>query len=254
MHYYHLGKIPHKRHIQFRKPDGSLYHEQLFSTEGFSNNYSTLYHTQAPTKIVQVGAPYSIAPKTIHDKQLKHRSLNGFSIAPIEDYIDSRKPVLVNDDCKIILSAPTKSMREYFYKNADADEMIFVHVGSGILRTMYGNIEFAYGDYLIIPRGTIYQLDFMDEENRLFIVESTSPIITPARYRNSFGQLMEHSPFCERDIRKPGVLETHDDKGEYLLYIKKQDQIYPYHYKGHPFNVIGLGWVCLSIRVFYSRF
>lgn len=239
MHYYHLGKIPHKRHIQFRKPDGSLYHEQLFSTEGFSNNYSTLYHTQAPTQIVQVGAPYSIAPKTIHDKQLKHRSLNGFSIAPIEDYIDSRKPVLVNDDCKIILSAPTKSMREYFYKNADADEMIFVHVGSGILRTMYGNIEFAYGDYLIIPRGTIYQLDFMDEENRLFIVESKSPIITPARYRNSFGQLMEHSPFCERDIRKPGVLETHDDKGKYLLYIKKQDQIYPYEYKGHPFNVIG---------------
>jgi homogentisate 1,2-dioxygenase len=239
MHYYHLGNIPHKRHTQFRKPDGSLYHEQLFSTEGFSNNYSTLYHTQAPTQIVQVGAPYSIAPKTIHDKQLKHRSLNGFSIAPIEDYIDSRKPVLVNDDCKIILSAPTKSMREYFYKNADADEMIFVHVGSGILRTMYGNIEFAYGDYLIIPRGTIYQLDFMDEENRLFIVESTSPIITPQRYRNSFGQLMEHSPFCERDIRKPGVLETHDDKGEYLLYIKKQDQIYPYQYKGHPFNVIG---------------
>jgi homogentisate 1,2-dioxygenase len=104
---------------------------------------------------------------------------------------------------------------------------------------MYGNIEFGYGDYLIVPRGTIYQMEFDGEQNRLFIVESSSPIITPNRYRNNFGQLMEHSPFCERDIRKPAVLETYDDKGDYPLFIKKQDQMYPYHYKGHPFNVIG---------------
>ena len=160
MHYHSLGKIPQKRHIQFRKPDGSLYHEELFSTEGFSDTYSLLYHENPPTQIVQVGEPFSVAPKTIHDKQLKHRSLQGFQIAPEADYIKSRKPVLVNDECKLVLAAPTESMEDYFFKNADADEIIFIHDGTGTLRTMYGNLKFEYGDYLVIPRGTVYQLEF----------------------------------------------------------------------------------------------
>lgn len=239
MHYYSLGKIPKKRHTQFRKPNGELYHEQLFSTVGFDDLASLLYHSNPPTQIVQVGEPYSIAPKLIHDKQLKHRSLQGFKVAPEDDYLKSRKPVLVNNDCKIVLSAPRKSMTDYYFKNADADEVIFIHEGSGVLKTMYGNITFGYGDYLVVPRGTIYQLHFDSEDNRLLIVESTGPITTPKRYRNSFGQLMEHSPFCERDIRKPEILETHDEKGDFLMYIKKQDNIYPYHYLSHPFDVVG---------------
>jgi homogentisate 1,2-dioxygenase len=189
--------------------------------------------------ITQVGEPINIAPVTIHNKQLKHRSLQGFNIMPEDDYLDSRKPVLVNNDCRIILAAPRNSMTDYFYKNADADECIFVHVGSGTLKTMYGDIRFEYGDYLVIPRGTIYQLEFDTTDNRLFIVESTSPILTPRRYRNDFGQLAEHAPFCERDIRKPNVLVTYDEKGDFLLYIKKQDNLYPYHYKAHPFDVVG---------------
>jgi homogentisate 1,2-dioxygenase len=239
MHYHQLGTIPPKRHTQFRKPDGSLYAEELFSTEGFSDVYSLIYHTHPPTQIVQVGDPYSVAPKLVSDKQLKHRSLKGFRIEPEDDYLRSRKPVLVNDDCRITLAAPRKSMSDYFYKNADADEVIFIHEGTGTLRTMYGNLDFAYGDYLVVPRGTTYQLTFNDENNRLFIVESTSPITTPKRYRNNYGQLLEHSPFCERDIRKPMQLETHDEQGDFLFYIKKQDQIYPYHYLNHPFDVVG---------------
>lgn len=239
MHYHQLGQIPPKRHTQFRKPDGSLYAEELFSTEGFSDVYSLIYHTHPPTQIVQVGDPYSVAPKLVSDKQLKHRSLKGFRIEPEDDYLRSRKPVLVNDDCRIILAAPRKSMSDYFYKNADADEVIFIHEGTGTLRTMYGNLDFAYGDYLVVPRGTTYQLTFNDENNRLFIVESTSPINTPKRYRNNYGQLLEHSPFCERDIRKPNQLETHDEQGDFLFYIKKQDMIYPYHYLNHPFDVVG---------------
>jgi len=239
MHYHSLGQIPQKRHTQFRKPDGSLYHEELFSTEGFSDLYALLYHANAPTQIVQVGEPYDVRPKTISDRQLKHRSLKGFKIAPEDDYLKSRKPVLVNDDCKIILAAPRQSMSDYFFKNADADEVIFVHEGSGTLRSMYGNLRFEYGDYLVIPRGTTYQLQFDGTENRLFIVESTSPIVSPKRYRNHFGQLMEHSPYCERDIRKPEALETHDEQGQFLFYIKKQDNIYPYYYLNHPFDVIG---------------
>lgn len=239
MHYHSLGQIPHKRHIQFRKPDGSLYHEELFSTEGFSNAYSLLYHCNAPTQIVQTGEPYSIAPKIVHDKQLKHRSLKGFRIAPEDDYLASRKPVLVNDDCKIILAAPRKSMTDYFFKNADADEMIFIHKGTGTLHSMYGQVPFEYGDYMVIPRGTTYQLHFDTPENRLFIVESSGPLVPPKRYRNAIGQFEEHAPFCERDIRKPQQLETRDAQGEFLFYIKKQDVIYPYYYLNHPFDVVG---------------
>ncbi|MCB9355837.1 MAG: homogentisate 1,2-dioxygenase [Saprospiraceae bacterium] len=239
MHYHVLGKIPPKRHTQFRKADGSLYHEELFSTEGFSNNYSLLYHCNPPTQIMQVAEPYSIAPKVIHDKQLKHRCLKGFQVSPEDDYLKSRKAVLVNNDCQVILSAPRKSMTDYYFKNADADEVLFIHEGSGTLQTMYGSLDFSYGDYLVIPRGTIYQLHFDDEKNRLLIVESNGPITTPKRYRNDYGQLMEHSPFCERDIRKPVDLETHDEHGDFLFYIKKQDNIYPYHYLNHPFDLIG---------------
>ncbi|NNE28377.1 MAG: homogentisate 1,2-dioxygenase, partial [Saprospiraceae bacterium] len=194
MHYASLGKVPPKRHTQFRKPDGTLYHEELFSTEGFSDMYSLLYHCHPPTQIVQVGEPKDITPKTIHDKQLKHRSLQGFAVEPVDDYLESRVPVLVNSDCKIILAAPRKSMEDYFFKNADADEVIFVHQGEGTLKTAYGNVDFGYGDYLVIPRGTIYQMHFESADNRLMITESTSPITTPKRYRNSYGQLMEHSP------------------------------------------------------------
>ncbi|HEX5625211.1 MAG TPA: homogentisate 1,2-dioxygenase, partial [Saprospiraceae bacterium] len=230
MHYHSLGKFPPKRHTQFRKPDGHLYQEQLFSTEGFSDLSSLLYHCNPPTQIVQVDAPYSVVPETIHDRQLKHRCLKGFQIAAEADYLKSRKPVLVNADCKIILSAPQQKRSDYFFKNADADEVVFIHEGAGVLKTMYGQLRFSYGDYLVIPRGTIYQFEFDSADNRLLIIESAGPITFPKRYRNEFGQLLEHSPYCERDIRKPSDLETFDEKGDFLLYIKKQDQMYPYHY------------------------
>ena len=146
---------------------------------------------------------------------------------------------LVNNDCHIVLAAPKKSLRDYFYKNADCDELIFVHKGAGTLRTLLGNIEFGYGDYLMIPRGMIYQIDFNDENNRLFIVESSSPMYTPKRYRNWFGQLLEHSPFCERDLRRPTNLETHDEKGDFLIKVKKEGMLHQYIYASHPFDVVG---------------
>ncbi len=238
-HYHKQGKIPHKRHTQFRKPDGGLYSEELFSTEGFSNAYSLLYHVHPPTAIQSVGTPYSVMPKVAHKKQLQHRSLNGFDIKPTSDFLESRVPVLVNNDCHISPAAPTSSMTDYFYKNADADEMLFVHEGSGILKTAYGNINFEYGDYLIIPRGSIYQLEFNDTNNRLFIVESFSPMVFPKRYRSEYGQLLEHAPFCERDIKVPQNLQTFDERGDFRLLIKKEGVMYPYSYRFHPFDLIG---------------
>ncbi len=238
-HYYKLGQIPPKRHTQFRKPDGSLYAEELFSTEGFSDQYSLLYHCHPPTVIRQVDDPYDVSPTVRMTKQLKHRSFRGFDVPAKDDYLESRVPVLVNNDCHISLAAPRHSTKDYFYKNADADEMLFIHKGKGELKTCYGKIPFEYGDYIMIPRGTVYQLYFEDENNRLFIVESFSPMHYPKRYMSKTGQLMEHSPFCERDIREPQDLETHDEKGTFKLLIKKQGKMYPYHYAYHPFDVVG---------------
>jgi homogentisate 1,2-dioxygenase len=182
--YHSLGSIPHKRHTQFRKKDGTLYAEQLFSTEGFSNDYSLLYHCFAPTDIIGTDTPYDVSPVIAEEKMLKHRSFEGFNIKPEDDFLKSRKPILVNNDCHLVLASPRKSMKSYFYKNADADELIFIHEGSGILHTMYGQIPFGYGDYLVIPRGTIYSIDFNEANNRLFIVESFSPLRFPSRYQS----------------------------------------------------------------------
>lgn len=238
-HYHRLGQIPHKRHTQFRKPDGTLYSEQLFSTEGFSSHYSLLYHCHPPTEIISVDEPYHVAPQVAEEKMLKHRSFQGFNVKPEADYLKSRKPVLVNNDLHISLAAPQQSTKDYFCKNADADEMIFVHEGTGVLRTQYGSIEFGYGDYLVIPRGTIYQIEFSNADNRLFIVESFSPIRYPKRYLSKYGQLLEHAPFCERDIRQPQNLQTIDQQGDYLMLIKKKGIMYPIHYGHHPFDVVG---------------
>lgn len=240
MPFYHsLGKIPPKRHTQFRKPDGSLYPEQLFGTIGFDGMYSNIYHEHRPTQVKSIKKQYSIAPKVAKANNMQSYRLRGFQVQPEADYLQSRKVVLTNSDCNIILAAPQQSLRSYFYKNTDADELLFVHKGSGKLRTFLGNLDFKYGDYLLIPRGIIYQIDFDTEDNRLFIVESYHPIYTPKRYRNWFGQLLEHSPFCERDIRRPNELETFNEKGSFLMKIKKQDEIIEMEYATHPFDVVG---------------
>lgn len=238
-HYYSLGKIPHKRHTQFRKEDGTLYNEELFSTEGFNYNYSLIYHIHPPTVITKSEEPTDITPKIATDNILKPRSFQGFQIKPVADYMESRKPILVNNDCHVTLAAPQKSMTDYFFKNADADEVIFIHVGTGKLKTLYGELPFGYGDYIVIPRGTVYQIHFDTEDNRLLITESFGPIRFPRRYKTSEGQLMEHSPFCERDIRKPENLQTHDEKGEFLIYTKKKNLLYPITYGFHPFDAVG---------------
>lgn len=243
-HYQSLGTIPHKRHTQFRKPDGNLYAEQLFSTEGFSNDYSLLYHINAPTKIIRSAPALNVQPVIAEEKMLAHRSFEGFNIHAELDYLQSRKPVLVNNDCHIVLAAPTQSVEDYFYKNADADELIFIHEGSGMLKTMYGSIDFKYGDYVVVPRGTIYQVNFHNESNRLLIVESFSPIRYPKRYLSKYGQLLENSPYCERDIRTPENLITHEEEGDFLIKIKKKGMLYSIHYAHHPFDVIGWDGCC----------
>lgn len=242
--YQQAGKIPSKRHVVFRQANGNLYHEELFGTEGFAGMSSLVYHLYPPTLVKEHGKAYSVRPEIAIEDNLQARSYLGYDIEPNADYIKSRKTLFVNDDMTIGLAAPSKSLTEYFFKNADADEMIFVHKGSGTLKTMYGHINFEYGDYIIIPRGTVYQLHFTTQDNKLLIVESHGPIETPTRYRNNYGQFLEHSPFCERDLKLPQGLETIDEQGDFLIQIKKRGLIYPYVYGNHPFDLVGWDGYC----------
>ncbi len=237
--YHTLGKIPPKRHTTFEKEDGSLYQEELFGTAGFVGNSSLIYHLYPPTVVSEVKMLRDLTPKIAIEKNMKAMSFQGFSIPKTKDYIESRKTLFTNSDLNIGLAAPEEFSKDYFYRNSDCDEMLFIHKGSGKLRTLYGNIDFKYGDYLIIPRGVTYQIDFDTTDNRLLFVESASPIQTPKRYRNNFGQLLEHSPFCERDFRLPTELTTHDEKGEFKVLSKKQGMLWEYTHSNHPFDAVG---------------
>lgn len=248
MPFYHtLGQIPPKRHTQFSKASvdspgvDSLYYEQLFGTVGFDGMSSLLYHTHRPTMVREVLGSVDVTPKLAVEKNMLARKLIGFQAqsADNQDFLDSRVPLLMNSDMILGVAQPQQSLRTYFYKNADSDELLFVHRGSGTLRSLFGQIPFGYGDYLVIPRGVIYQIDFDTADTRLLYVESRSPIYTPKRYRNHFGQMLEHAPFCERDIRRPQDLETYDETGDFLLKIKKQGSLHSLVYASHPFDVAG---------------
>ena len=251
MHRYHkLGKIPHKRHTVFKNPQGGLYQEELFGTAGFAGVSSLIYHLHPPTVVSSIKKIKDVSPEIAIDRNMQALSFKGFSLKAEKDFIDSRKTLFVNNELHIGLAAPKSFSKDYFYRNSDADEMLFIHQGSGKLRTLYGNLDFAYGDYLIIPKGTTYQIDFDSEDNRILYIESFSQMATPRRYRNDFGQLLEHSPFCERDFRLPSDLETHDDKGAFRILVKKQQVLWEYTLNYHPFDAVG--WDGFNYPVAFS--
>jgi len=198
-----------------------------------------LYHEHPPTMVKEVLESVDVAPRVAVEKNMKAYLLEGFKVPATDDYLSSRTPVLTNSDLTISLAAPRKSMVDYFYKNAQHDEMVFVHEGTGTLYTQMGALTFGPGDYLLIPRGMIQQFHFDTEANRLFIVESASPIYTPKRYRNWFGQLLEHSPYCERDLRTPDHVPAINELGDFTIKVKKQDMMHNYIYASHPFDVVG---------------
>jgi len=239
MRYHQLGEIPQKRHVVFKDEQGRHRYEQLFGTEGFSGVSSLLYHIHRPTQMIRFDEPYDVSPKAAIEKNITPRLVQGFKAKPTDDFLEARTPLFFNNDLIMGVAAPRKSMTDYFYKNGQCDEMLFIHKGSGKLKTFLGDIPFEYGDYLIIPRGTIYQMEFDSEDNRILYLESFSPIETPRRYRNKYGQLLEHSPFCERDIKVPQYKAPIDEKGEFLIKVKKAGMIHPITYATHPFDVVG---------------
>ena len=237
--YHTLGNIPHKRHTVFRKKDGNIHYEELFGTIGFEGMSSLMYHLHRPTQVKSIKPAYSVEPEIAVEKNLKAYLMKGFDVPKVKDHLESRISLMLNNDLNISLSSPLNLEEKYFYKNTDGDEVIFVHRGSGILRSVLGNLKFSPGDYLVIPRGVIYTMKFNSDDNKLFIVESYTPVYTPKRYRNHFGQMLENSPYCERDIRVPDHLETHDELGDFIIKIKKEHMIHEYTYASHPFDVAG---------------
>jgi homogentisate 1,2-dioxygenase len=238
-HYVRLGEIPRKRHTQFRKPDGSLYAEQVFGTEGFSGIASILYHNNLPTQVEEFQYLGDLKPETLEFEPLRHRHLKTGNLTPHGDPVSGRVALLVNDDVSFSLVKPIEPM-EYFYKNADGDDLLFVHSGLGKLETMFGTLRYGPGDYLIVPRGTIYRVVEEVGPTAMVLIESSaSTIEPPKRYRNEYGQLEEHAPFCERDIRTPEMPLFIEKAGRHEVRIKARGRLTAYFYDFHPCDVVG---------------
>ena len=243
MPYYHrLGQIPPKRHTQFRQPDGTLYAEELFGTEGFSGNYSNIYYTYPPTRVKKV-EKYSNVRALCEEwdpEVQRHHHLKTADLARGGDTVLGTQPLMFNKDVIIGISLPDEPMN-YFYRDGDSDLVYFVHDGHGTLETNFGLLPYHEGDYIIIPRGTTFRFDIPADctNTRMLTVEARGAIEPPRRYLNKYGQLLEHSPFCERDIRRPQELVTHTERGEFEVRVKVGPVISSYWYDFHPINTVG---------------
>ena len=233
--YQKRGKIPTKRHIQFRDDSGNLYWEELISREGFSHMYSNVYHIYPPTGVEAIGKLKKIDLQAA-DQTHRHHHIRTANLNSRGDAISSRIPLFFNSDVVISKAHVTDSM-SILYRNGNADEVIFIHTGSGLFKSNFGNMELKPGDYLLIPRGVIWQIDVKDEM-RILVTESSSPIETPIRYRNKFGQLLENSPFSERDFRTPDFVGAVDDSS-IEVEVKLRHGIQTYGYQHHPFDLVG---------------
>lgn len=236
--YHRLGSIPPKRHTQFRKPDGTLYREEVMGLEGFSGIQSILYHHFLPPRVLRVEDLGPAAPEFIDYGPIRHRAFATASAPKGGDPIEARRYLLGNSDVLLGISRPTKSM-SYFYRNSQAYEVWFAHEGSGTLRSQFGRLAFGPGDYIVIPYGTTWQLELGEAEARFLVIESPTQIKPPRRYVNKAGQLLEHAPYCERDIRVPEVLETHIETGEFETRVKVRDRMTRHVLDFHPLDVVG---------------
>ena len=237
--YVRHGSLPSKRHIQHRSPKGDLYHEEHISREGFSDVYSNLHHLRPPTRVAEVGAFVPLSLKAAEDRTHRHRHLETFRFEPKGNYLNGRRAIAFNNDVAMFTAAPAEQ-GDFFYRNGVSDEVIFIHHGSGTLKSYFGNLKFAPGDYIVIPRGILYQMRFDKLDGvRLLVMESAGPVEPPKRYRNEYGQLLEHAPFCERDFRVPEWTEPVDQEGKFPFLLRTTDGIQHYQLAHHPFDVVG---------------
>lgn len=236
--YHRMGAIPHKRHTQFRKSNGQLYAEQLMGTKGFSGVQSLLYHHRPPTNVKEVLWTKELDHAFERNKPLQHRHFKTFQAKSEGDPVTSRRLLLANDDIAIGIATPDTAM-DYFYRNGEGDELLFVHEGNGRLETVFGSLKYGPGDYLVIPIGTTYRISPDDDSTRFLVMQTKSGVFAPKRYRNEHGQLLENAPYCERDIRPPDALETFDETGEYEVRVRAHGKLTSYLLGHHPFDAVG---------------
>lgn len=238
-YYYKLGQLPAKRHVQFRQPNGELYHEEVMGIHGFAGIQSILYHLYPPTAVrqVEVQAPVEIPYEDLGS--LRPRHLRSAAMPPCGDAITGRIPLMGNNDVVLYIARPSEPMN-YWYKFAHGDDVLFIHDGTGILESQYGSMHYKPGDYLVIPTGVMWRiLPDAGVEQRMLVVESYGHVTPPARYINHYGQFLENSPYCERDIRTPEQLVTHDETGEFEVRVKARGTITRFIYEHHPLDVVG---------------
>ncbi len=238
-YYYKLGDIPHKRHVQFRQPDGSLFHEELMGIHGFAGIQSILYHIHPPTQVREVDVAANVHIEYEEQQHLRHRHFRSQMVEEGGDAVQGRVPLMGNNEVVLYSVRPTRAM-DYFYRFAHGDETIFVHDGTGVLESQFGRLSYRPGDYLVIPTGVVWRI-IPDEgvAQRFLVIESFGHIEPPKRYVNRYGQFLEHSPYCERDIRPPEELVTYDEKGDFEVHVKARDRITRFVYDHHPLDVVG---------------
>jgi len=236
--YHQLGSVPHKRHVVFRRPDGALYAEELIGNKGFVGPSSLLYHLHQPTHVKSTRLMRDLRWERDPDRQFRHRHFRTHQLASGGSITADRVPMLFNNDVAMLFVQPNRE-DDYYYRNAQGDEIVFISDGTGVLETQLGDLPFSKGDYLVIPRGILHRYSFSTTPLRCLVIESAGYVRTPKRYRNEHGQLMESAPFSERDIRRPQTLQTHDASGEFKLVVKKENRLFEIVVVSHPFDLAG---------------
>lgn len=238
-YYVRAGDVPHKRHTQFRKPDGSLHHEEVMGIHGFSGVQSILYHLHPPTAIERIGERSGNGLKLEYAGPLRHRLIRAAGTPERGDAVSGRVPLLANRDVVVCVARFAEPM-DYWYRYAHGDELLFVHEGRGALETQFGRLEYRPGDYLVLPTGVVWRLlPQAGEPQRMLCVEAAGHIEPPRRYVNRYGQFLENSPYCERDIRPPERVEPRDEEGEFEVRVKARGGTTGYLYRRHPMDVVG---------------
>lgn len=236
--YHQLGSVPRKRHTVFRQPDGSLYHEHVMGSRGFSGPETLMYHRRAPTSVLETRLLRRLEWTADPEPALRMRHFRLGRTSKSGSPTLDRTPVLYNRDVAMSIVQPTTS-DELFYRNAEGDELVYVSEGQGVLETQLGDISFRPGDYLVIPRGILHRYVLAAGSTRLLVIESAGSVRPPTRYCNDRGQFLEHSPYCERDIRRPEKLTVHDETGEFRIIVKQYNVLTEVTLDHHPCDVVG---------------
>ncbi len=241
MYYVRRGSVPSQRHTQHRGSDGVLLAEELFGVEGFVGRNSLLYHLVPPTQTHKIEPVRDVVIEAADDGLHRHRLTKTGAISEAGDVIDGRIPLYFNSDVVMGVARPARAMPAgRFYRNGEADELLYVHEGEGLFDSVFGPMRYGPGDYIVIPIGTTWRLDpDVGSAQRMLWLECPSELEPPKRYRNDYGQLLEHAPYYQRDIRVPGEAPPRTDTGDFVIEVKQRGRITAYHYRHHPFDLVG---------------